>query len=640
MRFRVVVPASAIPLVLGLAVFAGVTASCSPAAAQALVMTTKSCTRCHFPLAGEAGMEPASPNAPSPFCTQEEAVTWEQRDKHRQSTYLLLNDRHRPLTNRILGFDIATVLTFQLRERRFRASGATQETVVESVTDVRWKEGADPQRTDTVRRCLSCHAPVAEPSADDPTQLTFELGVSCQVCHGIGTDYFAPHQDASRLWRVLDPVVKQNQFGMVDVRHPRRRAALCASCHVGSMQRDWGKGVLAERRFVPHEWYANGHPPLPGFEYGSYAAQMPAHWRTLREKAAAARPFLYLHAPTAPEATRRQPLEAAFRQQYLTPRGIAPQALHPSYLDAQRPAVAANNVAALADDLPRARDVLISATAVLGQYAELLAESPAEDAHDFALFDCSACHHELRVQFPSQVRRRRAGLPGRPAAALWTLALARLAVTAAAGPTPAAERLHDTEQALTELETALTARPLGDSEATVAAAARLQKLCELRGNELAATPLTEQRVQALLAQLVDPEAEAWHDYHAARQYAWAIRELLKDLAGVPHRNYALPALQAAAPPERQVPAQVLAALGARPDVQVSSGDPRVMQRIDALFGNDPWLGPLRLRLPAGQQDTVVDHLRGYLEAISRYDAEALRTRLVPLHRHYPAHSAE
>jgi hypothetical protein len=68
---------------------------------------------------------------------------------------------------------------------------------------------------------------------------------------------------------------------------------------------------------------------------------------------------------------------------------------------------------------------------------------------------------------------------------------------------------------------------------------------------------------------------------------------------------------------------------------VMSNDPRILERIDGLFGSDPWFGPLRLRLPAGQQETIVGNLADSLGAISRHDPAFFQERLKPLRDQYP-----
>ncbi len=638
----------------------------TPAFGQVLVSSTKSCTRCHFPAAGEIGIESPAPDKPSPFCAQEEAAAWEQTDKHRQSMFLLLNNSNRPLTNRILGFDIAEVLAFKLEPRKYRPLNATAEVSVDSVTAVEFRKEADAARRAVVEQCLSCHSPISEPLLDDPTVSSLEFGVSCQACHGIGSGYFAAHQDGSRMWRLLDPALKDSQFGLRDLRHPRVRAELCASCHVGSMREDWGPAAIKARRFVKHEWYAQGHPPLPGIEYVTFASQMPAHWHTLREKAASPKPFLFLDMPTADEQQKLAALRAAFHQQYLAPKGIDLSALKDSYLAANRGGLPSVELPVVLSDQPRGRDVLISGVAVLARYASMLADCPPEDATDFALFDCGACHHELRNRFPSDARVRRRVTPGRPPAALWTLALARLGVDHAANvaaaavaipaattaPTAAsaavatapmrtsAEWREEFEASIEALDAALSARPFGDFERRGAAARRLQAACDAIAQGLATAPFLEADAERLLARLAHPKNGEERDYHTARQYAWAIREVVKDLAGVPHRNDAPGAARFVSPPARPVPARVLAALGAKSDTMVMSNDPRVIERIDGLFGSDSWFGPLRLRLPAGQQETIVGNLADSLSAISRHDPAFFQERLKPLQTQYPVASAD
>jgi hypothetical protein len=613
---------------------------------QVLVSSTKSCTRCHFPAAGEIGIEAPAADKPSPFCAQEEAAAWEQTDKHRQSMFLLLNDGNRSLTNRILGFDIADVLSFKLEPRKFRPLNATADVSVDSVTAVEFRKEADAARRATVEQCLSCHSPISEPLPDDPTVSSLEFGVSCQACHGIGSGYFAAHQDGSRMWRLLEPGIKESQFGLRDLRHPRVRAELCASCHVGGMRDDWGPAAIKARRFVRHEWYAQGHPPLPGMEYVTFAAQMPAHWHTLREKAAAPKPFLFLNTPTADDQQKLAALRAAFHQQYLAPKGIDLASLKDSYLAANRGGLPSAELPVVLSDQPRGRDVLISGVTVLGRYASLLADCPPDDATDFALFDCGACHHELRNRFPSDARVRRRVTPGRPPAALWTLALGRLGTEHAAAVAPTPEASFGSVRTLSQwrdefhasieaLDAALSARPFGDLEKRGAAARRLQAACDAIAQGLATSPFLEADAARLLAKLAHPRDGEERDYHTARQHAWAIREVVKDLAGVPHRNDAPGGARFVTPPARPVPARVLAALGAKTDAMVMSNDPRILERIDGLFGSDPWFGPLRLRLPAGQQETIVGNLADSLGAISRHDPAFFQERLKPLRDQYP-----
>ena len=57
---------------------------------------------------------------------------------------------------------------------------------------------------------------------------------------------------------------------MTNVRDPVRRTELCLSCHVGD---------IACGKFVTHDMFAAGDPPLPAFEIETFLEQMPPHWR-------------------------------------------------------------------------------------------------------------------------------------------------------------------------------------------------------------------------------------------------------------------------------------------------------------------------------------------------------------------------
>ena len=71
---------------------------------------------------------------------------------------------------------------------------------------------------------------------------------------------------SNRRWRTK----KYEQYGMTNLRDPVRRTELCLSCHLGD---------IACGKFVTHDMFAAGHPPLPAFEVESFLEQMPPHWR-------------------------------------------------------------------------------------------------------------------------------------------------------------------------------------------------------------------------------------------------------------------------------------------------------------------------------------------------------------------------
>src|SRR4030095_15688968 len=96
-------------------------------------------------------------------------------------------------------------------------------------------------------------------------------------------------------------------------------------------------------------------------------------------------------------------------------------------------------------------------------------------------------------------------------------------------------------------------------------------------------PLDGGAATQLLAKLAHPEHDVERDYHAARQYAWAIREVAKDRAGVPHRNYAILGEEFPRPLAALVPAPLVELLGGVQGARVPAEHEEVRRRIDAIF---------------------------------------------------------
>jgi hypothetical protein len=561
-----------------------------PAARHGLVATDR-CVDCHFP---REAPRPDPFELNGGFCQREQSAIWEQQDKHRRSFDLVASGSGRKLTDAILGFSLDEVLDLGPFERR-------PDGIVPAAR-FRADLPANDPRVTVVQSCLACHAPVQEdPAATGESFI--EYGVSCQACHGPGGNYLAPHQE--REWRLVKAEAKQRLFGLRDLRHPATRAALCASCHVGSFSDPDAP------RFVKHEWYAKGHPPLPGLEQATFAAQMPAHWQPLASKLAAPRPIGYLSG----EATAAQ-IDAFIGR---LPRSIeiARSDLAGNYLAANAASFSPDPV----QDMTRTKDVLVAALGVLGASASLVADAPAAEAHDFALFDCGACHHELRSQFASATRIGRGLPPGRPPGPEWPRPLATLA----AGDS------QELAAALAALDASYAARPFGLSASKRTAAASVRDTCGTLASQLAQQPLGEAAAAELFGQTTDPARYTLRrevrDYHAARQLAWATREVAKDLAGLPLRTGG----NGFAPQHAAEFRTALAGLSGEP---ASEQPEAIGGRIDALFqGQQPsdWDGPLRLKLPAGQTISIVDNLPESLEALSRYDAAAFEARLRLLH---------
>lgn len=493
------------------------------------------------------------------------AEIWEKLDKHSQS-FLLLKGKSRELTNSILGFDLREV--FEGDEMTILSS---EEKVAEKVK--------------LVKSCLRCHAtwpmgsvhPLGKPH--HPV-VDLNLGVSCQGCHGPASKWNGAH--SKMWWRRVSNEAK-SKLGFIDLRDSVVKAEVCTSCHVGSAK---------EERFVRHEWYAAGHPPLPGFELASFSAQMPAHWKPLREK----EDFEGRTATSAPV-----PDGAADR--VVLNINISDADIKPSYQEANFGSLKPGPFA----DQPRTREVLVSAAVVLRSYVNLAGDHAAAAAEgrqawpEFALYDCAACHHELRRREGLAARPMRRGPPGRPPFPLWPSALFDLAAQHLVAEEPASEgRLNELRTSLHDLERAYTARPFGDAKQIAAAANKLAPQLDALCGELGKSRFDDQATRRALTLLVtEGRAEIdLRDYSTARQVAWAIRELSKD--------------------EKRIPYEFGATLDGRQQ--------QALEHIESLFRRDN-SDPLMLSLPARQDRFVVDELPASLKAMMDYDAEWFRKQI-------------
>src|SRR5262249_1588918 len=116
------------------------------------------------------------------------------------------------------------------------------------------------------KECLSCHAVALTPADRKDPSFQLEQGGPCVICHGPREEWIDAHSAFRKRpkWRALTPAEKEKQYGLADLWTPSKRAALCASCHVGRIQQG------EPDKFVTHEMYAAGHPPLPSFEAATF----------------------------------------------------------------------------------------------------------------------------------------------------------------------------------------------------------------------------------------------------------------------------------------------------------------------------------------------------------------------------------
>jgi len=275
--------------------------------------------------------------------------------------------------------------------------------------------------------CLTCHAtdmtagdhgfsPPAPPldRPTDPTAGRFNTsqGVGCVACHGVRAEwqsshYKEPASGTKMPWRDETTADEKTKAGMRDLRNPAVKANLCASCHVGSAELG---------RVVTHDMYAAGHPPLPPFELVTYQNGEPRHWEH----------------PDKPYSK----VKLDNWKQYHA---------HPKVAEVQA-----------------AREYAAGAIAALRAEAEMLAaDARRTDGGplDFARFDCSSCHHDLKSPSDRPVKQP----PGRPPLRRSTDVSATLVARhAAALPDKPFGDAARFEKAWGDLKAAATAKPFGD----------------------------------------------------------------------------------------------------------------------------------------------------------------------------------
>lgn len=325
-------------------------------------------------------------------------------------------------------------------------------------------------------QCLSCHA-VAFQKADQKDD-AFQLaeGVTCVICHGPAKKWINDHYklvaEDRREWRKKDRKEKQREAGMTDLWDPVERARLCASCHIGDSEAG---------KVVTHAMYAAGHPPLPSIEFATFSEEMPRHWQYPREKKREVQKLLNFDEEQA--------------------------------LWEQSKVVLVSSAVALRESLN-----LISTQAALCEKA------PAGSGTlDYALFDCAACHHELRYPGWRQARGY-TGKPGRPQMQVWPTELTRV------GLSHIKQKETDFDASLRKLADAFSERPFGNPASIAKEASQLIRWMDGVIDHLKENKFSKESVTSLRQALTSFKKDAYPDYESARQRAWAFIILSDELA--------------------------------------------------------------------------------------------------------------
>jgi hypothetical protein len=339
------------------------------------------------------------------------------------------------------------------------------------------------------RQCLSCHgvlindAKYVDKDSFGPEERVAS-GVSCVVCHGAYFDWVDKHRPVPlNPWPELKREDKELQYGLRDLWDPQKRAELCCSCHVGD----------GDEKVVTHEMYAAGHPPLPGFEIITFSAAMPRHWETLADK--------------------YQRLGGLKKYKDLYDKIYdfgEPHDVHQIHLLLTSAIVAFRNSVGM-----------IAVHADAGQKAGKGGAKAGDHSWpEFALYDCYACHHDLKAKSWRQ-ERGYAGAPGRPQMRSWPTVLLPLALPHG-GPPDFTERMKGLEAAFSET-------PFGKPDKVQKEATALVEWSDRLLKELAKTRLKQNQSREWLAHLVHRPDKELLDFDSARQLAWATKALLDEI---------------------------------------------------------------------------------------------------------------
>jgi hypothetical protein len=337
--------------------------------------------------------------------------------------------------------------------------------------------------------CLACHSVVISEQAvraGAKKAVSFDLkeGVSCVACHGIAAKWYREHslEGAEQAWRKLSRSQKDHDYGLTNVWGPLKRAELCASCHIGKVD-----GDPAQRKFVTHEMYAAGHPPLPPFEVATFSKAMPVHW---------------------------------------TPRAHKFKA---KYTDADY----------YAGEQETIRELLVGAAVSLRVSMELLVakakecekakEGSDKRVLDFANFDCYSCHHELR---PNSERQRRgfAGKPGRVPMRPWPTTLVPLAIAYAYGPKEVEAETAKYRRLEKAVNDAFSARPFGDNKKVAISAEALKTWAQNLATRLNQQQYGRPRSREALVKLLElHKDQPPKDFDSARLLGWSFQTMHGEL---------------------------------------------------------------------------------------------------------------
>jgi hypothetical protein len=438
----------------------------------------KKCGICHFSPGNEFAQRDTD------FCALAEVKLWLQNDRHAIS-----RQRVEPLSRAEVDQQQADNVGNWIGESNIVSFEMCRKLNYDLKTDVGYAKFRD--------NCLTCHAGYDSTKALNASVFsrtdTYQPGITCNYCHQAydnnNTTWIDKHGgfSAKEEWRLLPPKQKE-AAGMRNLLDVQTQAQLCAECHIGD---------LAAGKFVTHEMYVAGHPPLPSFELQTFVSKMPPHWRS-------------------PGATYKALEKYSERERYFSINLPAHNGSLPRNFD---------------NSCWETRTMLLGAVKAAEQSTAMVAKSAATQIWgDYALYDCAACHHELRLPSARQ-QRQTAEVPGRPRLLEWPSVLLDVAIAIA-------DTSGEVEQAKNDLHLAVNQTPFGDPQQCSGKAKALQNALKTVGENLCSVDIQPAMAKNVMKKLTQTSKDKLLDYHAARQVIWAIRVVDNELSV---KNASLPA---------------------------------------------------------------------------------------------------
>lgn len=340
--------------------------------------------------------------------------------------------------------------------------------------------------------CLTCHGGYdvknkleRKHGESDKSDVAFDAqdvnhpGISCNYCHQAdrgNVEWIDLHSGLTTTtkWRGMTPAQK-TAAGMRDLTPVKEQAQLCFECHVGNLD----KGM-----FVTHAMYAAGHPPLPAVELRTLTEEMPRHWQSPRE---------------------------------LIQNGFSQSTAAVHYFQAN---YGVSGDAEQLRTLPwEAQAIAVGGLVAEQRWLETLVQAESSQHWgDYALYDCSACHHELLIDSPRQ-NVRSPGRPGRPRLTEWPH-VGALAVAASLDD-------KSIQATFEQLQAAVKKRAFGDRQAVVQASQTMLKQINVSLEQLSLSRLPVDYNSRLLVSVCEPSAESMLDYQSARWINWSARGLMQ-----------------------------------------------------------------------------------------------------------------